>query len=87
MAKIKTFKAWEKTDLELTEFLNPCDQVDEEIYNHMATVVHPQYSSREFLQEGEPEFMKDGVYFYSTFSLTNGKYFYLGILPEFKQSE
>ena len=85
MAKIKTFKQWEKSGLELTEYLNPCDQVDEEIVHHMETVVPPQYSQNGLMQDGEPERMVDGVYFYSTFSKVDGKYYYLGILPEFMQ--
>jgi hypothetical protein len=85
MAKIKTLKQWDKSGIELTEFLKPCDQVDEDLYMHMGEIVAPQYCSREFLQVGEAGRKEDGVYFYTTFSQVDGKYFYLGVLPELMQ--
>lgn len=82
---IKTLKKWEKSSLDLDKFLNPCDQIDEELYEYVGSIVHPQYCSRAFVQKGEADFKEDGVYFYMTFSRVNEKYYYLGILPEFVQ--
>lgn len=84
---MKTLKGWEKSpNLNLGEYLKEPCRINEELYNYIAEVVSPQYCSDGIIQEGEPEFTnEDGIYHYMTVTLVNGKYFYLGVLPEFKQ--
>lgn len=82
---MKTKKGWDKANVDFDEYVKPLDEVDEALYLRMTEIVAPQYCTHEFAQIGEPDFDKDGVYFYSTFSQINGRYYYLGVLPEFKQ--
>lgn len=83
---MKTKAQWEETeDLELNQYLQPLDEVDEDLYLYMAGVVHPQYVSPKFLQVGEADDKINGVYFFTTFMRINDKRYYLGSLPEFKK--
>lgn len=84
MKKLKQFERQEEKDL--TEFLeNPCE-IDKEMYYHIICgYVSPSYSGNDGIaQAGEPEKNVDGVYYFMTVSHINGKYWYLGVLPEFK---
>lgn len=83
----KTYKKWEKSNSkDLDEYLGniPCE-IDEELFLYLAEITASQYSSENFIQTGEATFEKDDVYHYSTCSHFNDKFYYLGILPEFKQ--
>ncbi|TGE22807.1 hypothetical protein [Hymenobacter metallicola] len=83
---MKTYDEWEATEVSLTQYLQPCDEIDEELYDHMGGVVSPQYCTQRLLQSGEPEREERGVMHYLSFmAREDGKYFYLGILPKFKQ--
>ena len=82
---MKTKDAWDAADVPLSEFLAPCDEVDEDLYDYMAGVVYPQYLTRELYQVGEAEYKNEGVFHYATFRRVGEQYFYLGILPEFNQ--
>lgn len=83
--QIKTYKKWEKSNKNLDEYLQPLDQIDEELYNYLGEIVPAQYSSENFVQNGEAEFERYETLHYMTGYHKNGKYFYLGVLPEFKQ--
>jgi hypothetical protein len=83
---IKTYQAWENgPEMSATEYLQPGDEVDEEMVNHFGGVVSPQYCTHHFTQVGEPEYERDGRFHYMTFGLFGERYLYLGILPPFKQ--
>ncbi len=83
---MKTYQAWENgPEITITNYLQPGDEVDEELYDHFSGVVNPQYCWREFLQAGEAEYEKDGRYHYMTFGMFGERHLYLGILPPFKQ--
>lgn len=83
---MKTYQQWQGSGIDLSKFLQPCDEVDEEIYEHQAGVVFPQYNSARLLQVGEAEREERGVMHYASFMVReDGRFFYLGILPKFKQ--
>jgi len=87
MNKMKKLKQFEKQEeLELKDYLaQPCE-IDEEMYNHIICgYVPPSYSDANLYQAGEAEREERGVYYYMTVSKSNNKYWYLGILPEFKE--
>ena len=90
---MKTLEAWEKSNLDLDDYLGnePCE-IDEVLFNYIAETVLPQFLYGGFVQGGECErseftnpFYLEEIFFYMTTSSVNEKYFYLGILPEFKQ--
>jgi len=83
----KTLKQWEAKfpDKQLDEYLQPLDEVDEELRMHCGEIVAPQYCSREFLQMGEADYSKNDIYYYMTFATINDRHYYLGKLPEFQQ--
>lgn len=83
--KIKTLKNWEKSDQTLDQYIKPLDQIDEELYLYLGEIVPPQYSSERFVQLGEAEYELHDILHYMTATEINGQYFYLGVLPEFKQ--
>lgn len=79
---MKTYKEWEDTELDLTDFIKPGDEIDEEIYTHIGyALVGPHYDDGVVLQCGECSFVKDGVDHYMTAIIKNNRYFYLGELP------
>jgi hypothetical protein len=84
---MKTYRDWEDnhTSLELGQYLQPLDEVDEEMRNHCAEIVAPQYCNSELIQMGEADYEKDGVNYYTTFITINQRHYYLGPLPEFHQ--
>lgn len=83
---MKTYQAWEDgPEMPIDEYLSPGDEVDDEMHDHFMGVVSPQYSSRRFLQVGEPDIEVDGRYQYMTFGIFSGRHLYLGVLPPFKQ--
>jgi hypothetical protein len=89
MAK-KTRNGWEKSKLDLDKYLTEPCEIDEEMMLYIQECVPPQYATYEFGQGGDPikhEDDKDGepIGFYMTTSFINGKHFYLGVLPEFRQ--
>jgi hypothetical protein len=89
---IKTYKGWEESNLNLSDYLQfPCE-IDEELANHISESTFPHYNTGEFTQGLDPEFSRDSydespekeVFFYTSFSHIDGKFFYLGVLPEFR---
>lgn len=83
---MKTRKGWERSKLDLDVYLyEPC-RIDEELHNYLGEIVAPQYCNNGLVQLGEAERSDiDGTMCYMTSMHINGKYFYLGILPEFAQ--
>jgi len=80
---MKTFYDWEESGLDLTEFVKPGDEIDYEIYEHIGfALVGPNYDDGEILQCGECSFERDGIDYYMTATEKDGKYFYLGELPD-----
>lgn len=83
---MKTYQAWEDgPEMTIDEYLQPGDEVDEEMYDHFASVVSPQYLTGGVLQVGEAQFSHKGRNYYRTFNIVDGRHRYLGILPPFKQ--
>ena len=82
---MKTLRSWVKSNVDLDEFLNPCDVIDETLSNYIGEIVPPAYCSSDFVQGGDAVKSEDGVLFYMTVFRGKGKYIYLGILPEFLQ--
>ena len=82
---MKTKKAWEKSGLDLDKYLTEPCLIDEDLFLYLGEIVAPQYCGGGIVQLGEAERSEDGVQFYMSASHIDGKYYYLGILPEFKQ--
>ena len=83
MGRMKTYKGWERSEKDLSDYLTPGDRIDEDIYNHLASSVPPMFCFWGFVQNGDCDFEEGGIRFYMTASFENGVYRYLGILPEF----
>lgn len=91
----KTFNQWQKSGLNRNEFLQRGDEIDEEMYLDILECVSPEYSSKHFGQNGEPEDTirleitdNKKVYLHETVFVSNNfKYYYLGALPSFDQLE
>lgn len=87
----KTYKEWQKSNLDLDKYLpEPCE-IDEELALYIGECVPPVYLGPNGLCQGGDaqasvgKWPNDEVLTYMTVSNVNGKDFYLGILPEFKQ--
>ena len=86
--RIFTLDEWNKSGLELDQYLQyPCE-IDEDMYNHIAECVAPWFCHEGIVQSGEPMYA-DGLFvmYRATAFAKDDRYFYLGILPEFKQSD
>lgn len=85
---MKTLKQFEnnESDQDLDEFLQVGDEIDEQMYYHIGCgYMAPQYDNGNIMQGGDAcDKQKDGIYTYMTVSRVQNKYYYLGILPEFK---
>ena len=83
---MKTLKGWQKSNVDLGEYLGnaPC-RINEGLYNYIAECVPVTYCSEGFMQGGDCEFIEDGVEFYMTGRYVDDKFYYLGILPAFQQ--
>jgi hypothetical protein len=82
---MKTIKMWEKSNLNLDDFLKPGDRISEDLANYIGECIAPVYCSSEFVQGGDAIKSEDSVLFYMTIYRKNKGYLYLGVLPEFKQ--
>lgn len=85
MKTLKRFNS-DKNQLDLDQFLQVGDEIDEQMYFHIGCgYMAPQYDNGNVMQGGDAcGKQKDGVYTYMTVSRVGGKYYYLGELPEFK---
>ncbi len=82
---MKTRKGWVKSGLYLEDYISEPCVIDEELHNYLGEIVAPQYCCKGLIQTGEASLVDSvGVAHYMTSVHLNGKYFYLGILPEFK---
>lgn len=92
MAK-KTFKNWEKSQLDVEDYLgeHPCE-VDEKLYNSIVesvgSSVHDEKSG--LVQAGDCFDIITGIEYYCTLKVVNTEngyvYWWLGVLPLFTQS-
>ena len=90
--KKKTLNGWQKSNKDLDEYLfEPCE-IDEEMFNYVMEVISPYYIGHGLGQGGDPVSSYESydedfkrVMTYVTVYNINDKYFYLGVLPEFKQ--
>lgn len=90
---MKTRKGWDESQKNLDDYLpHPCE-IDEALYMYIAECVMPNYLEGRLVQGGDPTksiedvFSGNEIYYYSTVNEVDGKYYYLGDLPEFKQFE
>lgn len=86
---MKTLKDWEESSLNMDSYLNEPCEIDEELYLDILECVPPHYLGELAQQGGDAidSFKNEKgkeVFTYMTVNNVNGKYFYLGILPEFK---
>lgn len=81
----KTYKGWEKSGLNLREYIPHPTEIDISLWSHLAEVVSPHYCGHGVTQCGEPEIRKGSELMYETVSSIDGRYFYLGVLPSFKE--
>lgn len=88
---MKTKDEWDESDLNLSDYLTEPCEIDEGLYLYIGEIVAPSYCTPGLIQCGEADrqepayYQDDPIMFRKTVSEVNGKYFYLGILPEFKQ--
>ena len=84
--KKKTYKSWEKSEVDLDKYLDEPCEIDEALDLYIGECVAPKYLSYGLTQGGDCVFEDDlNTRYYMTTSVVNGKHFYLGVLPEFKQ--
>ena len=81
---MKTYQDWEKSGKDLDDYLDPFDEIDEELFEYAISVIPPYFWNYGYLQVGEPFRHEGRTVFFETFQQTKTGYFYLGILPEFK---
>ena len=85
----KTYEGWEKSCLDLSEYLySPCE-IDSDLFYYLLDCVPAAYCENGIIQGGDAEFKRGGVQHYNTLyeDRTTKRFYYLGILPEFKQYE
>lgn len=83
---MKTYNEWQESSLDLEDFLNSYCEIDEELWLYIGDCSPAQFLSREFIQMGEAIGKDENeVLTYITTQRVGDKYFYLGVLPEFKQ--
>lgn len=91
ISEIKTLSGWKKSKINLDKYLTEPCEIDEELYHYVGEATAPSYIDKGLIQMGEAEYSEeaddslDHIMYYMTVSIVNKKYFYLGILPEFKQ--
>lgn len=85
----QTFQEWENSLLDLDEFLQAPCEIDEKLANYIGEVIAPAYLYKNLTQGGDAIRSDElGVLYYMTVSRNKetNKFYYLGVLPEFKQS-
>lgn len=81
---MKTLKKWEKTDIDLGEYLGAPCEIDEGLFLYIAECVPAKYCDPKHMQGGDCEYIEDDIEYYMTCSIVGDKFYYLGVLPEFK---
>lgn len=84
---MRTYRQWEKSGLNLDDYLVPGDYIDEAIYLYIGEVVAPYFVSDRFVQCGEPSTHIDEIPYRTTAMKIGSKYLYLGDMPEFSEGE
>lgn len=74
----KTYKQWQESNLNMTQFLQVGDTVDEEFYYYALEVVPPAYMAYGLLQIGEAYDHVKGRPIYTTFVERCGQYQFCG---------
>ena len=75
---MKTFKNWKG---DLNDYLQPKDEIDNELYEYALNVLPPQLYENGLLQTGEPYSQdKSGHYTYASYVEKDNKFWYLGHL-------
>lgn len=86
--KKKTLKGWNKSGLDLRDYLglSPCE-IDEALCLDILETTPPEFiqnSDYGFIgQQGEPIDTVDGIYYHMTVRTIGDKNYYLGIMPSF----
>jgi hypothetical protein len=84
--EVKTYQQYEASGKALHEFLAPLDEIDWPLYeNILCGYVPAQYDNGKLGQAGEANHKVGDVYYYDSVMTVGEKYYYLGLLPEFKQ--
>ncbi len=78
---MKTYKEWSMVGCGFREFAKPGDEIDSEIYHYFLGCVPPLYFHHGF-QCGEPWAYRDGEAVYSTFTLFDDNYRFVGEFTE-----
>jgi len=85
MSKRKTYKKWDESGKDLNDFLQPMDEIDEDLFLHLLEIVPAYFCMPGIGQCGEPMRIDDfGIWWRETVIRAYDKYYYLGALPEFK---
>lgn len=75
---IKTLKDWRG---DLSDYLKPNDEIDEDLYYYFLEVLPPEYQENGVFQVGEPySHDKENKPIFDTFEQIKDKYFYRGHL-------
>lgn len=86
--KIKTFEDWEANhaNLDLDQYLEVGDEIDEEIVEHIGyAITPPNYQDKTIMQCGEPSFTENNMYYYMTARKEKDKWYFLGDQPDAKK--
>lgn len=79
----KTLQAWNSTEMQLTQYLEPGDRVDDTLFDYFREVLPPACDTPDCVQIGEPyDSTKDGYRArYITLHKIGGNWIYVGVLP------
>jgi hypothetical protein len=88
MNTIKTKKGWQESKQDLSQYLQPGDIVDEDMFDYFLEVMPPTCQSDRCLQIGEPFTHDDkGRPMFSTLEKINGQWTYTGIKVTFESEK
>lgn len=75
---VKTLKGWGKSNLNIDQYLNVGDEVDEALYDYFLNILPPITWNRKMLQTGSVCDYVEGRGTYITFSTSRGVIRYCG---------
>jgi hypothetical protein len=76
---MKTYTQWTTSHLNMSQFLQPGDQVDEAMFDYALGALPPAYYRNGIMAMGEPtSHTRDGIPLYACFSYVEDEYRYLG---------
>lgn len=79
---MKTKKEWDESGLHADRYMQPGDEIDEELYLYFAEVVPPYESLISGFMMGEPVDEVNGEYTFMCFTHIDEVYRYMGELTE-----